>query len=578
LVFVDGLGQVAAGLDALAAVEVTALPAAVLAAELVALDRAQARLAAERVRRLAAFDAADGPQADGAVTTASWLRQACRSGHRDARTQVRVAAALRGLPAVAAALAAGEISLAHAELLAGVLPEVHARLGAVEAAGVEAVLLGLARVESVDVLRTAVRRVVERLDPDGELAKAEREFDRRWLTAAVTDDGLVYLRGLLDREGGAVLLAALEAVTPPPVDGDPQSRQQARADSLVELARRLLDAGTLPRTAAHRPHLTLTVDLPTLQRAAAAMPAPDLPGVDLPGVDLPAAGAAPVDLTGGSGAMDLAGLLAGRAGAALGWTGPIPSASALRLACDATVTRLLLDPAGQPLHLGRSRRVPGAVDRPGGPGRGLYRPGLRAATGVVRGAPRGAVGARWDHRHRQTGPGLPGPPPVQPRGRVDRGPRPGALHPAAARPGHPRERQMGHRTGCPPRTRPRPRPRGLSRGTAASHRGAHGIGLSSRAWFADPNVTFAYVRRRGPEVSRTGGLRRTAQGPRPPYRLAAVGRRSRPGRPRRPGGAAARNPLRGQLRPLGLAQVLVHEPCLRTEWPRGAGRRRPTSR
>jgi hypothetical protein len=357
LVFVDGLGQVAAGLDALAAVEVTALPAAVLAAELVALDRAQARLAAERVRRLAAFDAADGPQADGAVTTASWLRQACRSGHRDARTQVRVAAALRGLPAVAAALAAGEISLAHAELLAGVLPEVHARLGAVEAAGVEAVLLGLARVESVDVLRTAVRRVVERLDPDGELAKAEREFDRRWLTAAVTDDGLVYLRGLLDREGGAVLLAALEAVTPPPVDGDPQSRQQARADSLVELARRLLDAGTLPRTAAHRPHLTLTVDLPTLQRAAAAMPAPDLPGVDLPGVDLPAAGAAPVDLTGGSGAMDLAGLLAGRAGAALGWTGPIPAASALRLACDATVTRLLLDPAGQPLHLGRSRRL-----------------------------------------------------------------------------------------------------------------------------------------------------------------------------------------------------------------------------
>jgi hypothetical protein len=53
----------------------------------------------------------------------------------------------------------------------------------------------------------------------------------------------------------------------------------------------------------------------------------------------------------------LAGALTGRAGASLGWTGPIPAATALRLACDATVTRLLLDPAGQPLHLGRTRRL-----------------------------------------------------------------------------------------------------------------------------------------------------------------------------------------------------------------------------
>jgi hypothetical protein len=60
----------------------------------------------------------------------------------------------------------------------------------------------------------------------------------------------------------------------------------------------------------------------------------------------------PLDL-----AAVLTGALTGRAGASLGWTGPIPAATALRLACDATVTRLLLDPTGQPLHLGRTRRL-----------------------------------------------------------------------------------------------------------------------------------------------------------------------------------------------------------------------------
>jgi hypothetical protein len=41
----------------------------------------------------------------------------------------------------------------------------------------------------------------------------------------------------------------------------------------------------------------------------------------------------------------------------LDWTGPIPVETARRIACDSTVTGLLLDPEGQPLRAGRTQRL-----------------------------------------------------------------------------------------------------------------------------------------------------------------------------------------------------------------------------
>jgi hypothetical protein len=328
--------------DELDAVDAAAVPSSVLGEHLVALDGALARLAGVRARWLAEFDRTDGGAADGAVNTAAWLRRSCRTGDQDARTQVRVAAALRRLPTVAAALEAGEISWAHAVALVPVLTDAAERLDAADAAAIERTLLELARVDSVDRLRIAVRHTANALDPDGALTRAERDFGRRWLTAAVTDEGLVHLQGVLDAEGGAILLSALDAATGPPTPEDNRSRGQARADALVDLAQRQLDGGTLPTVGGRRPHLTLTASIETLRREErqAHGPWPTQTETQTP-TPTPATHAAP----------------------ALRWTGPIPTDTARRLACDALVTRLLLDNDGPPLHLGHTHRLVSPAQR-----------------------------------------------------------------------------------------------------------------------------------------------------------------------------------------------------------------------
>jgi Domain of unknown function (DUF222) len=72
-----------------------------------------------------------------------------------------------------------------------------------------------------------------------------------WL--APTWEGMVALNGLLDPEGGQTLLAALEPLARPADAADDRSGDQRRADALVELARRNLEGGQLPRRAARGP-------------------------------------------------------------------------------------------------------------------------------------------------------------------------------------------------------------------------------------------------------------------------------------------------------------------------------------
>jgi hypothetical protein len=328
-------------IDELDAFDAPGAHSPVLGEWLVALDRALARLHGLRARWLAAFDAAQGGATDGAVTTAAWLRQTCRAADHDARTQVRVAAALRRLPTLASALEAGEISWAHVVAVIPVLTDAADRLDPDRAAALERTLLDLARVDTVDRLRIAVRHTANALDPDGGLTRAERDFSRRWLTAAVTGEGLVHLQGVLDAEGGAILLAALDAATGAPTPDDARSRGQARADALVDLAHRQLDGGTLPTVGGRRPHLTLTASIESLRREQA---------FHAPG-DAPAPHPGPVPAC------------AVERGPELDWTGPIPVETARRLACDSLVTRLLLAPDGQPLHLGHTRRLASAAQR-----------------------------------------------------------------------------------------------------------------------------------------------------------------------------------------------------------------------
>jgi hypothetical protein len=128
-------------------------------------------------------------------------------------------------------------------------------------------------------------------------------------------DGSLSLQGWLDPVGAAPLLAALDPLARRSGAEDHRLRARRYGDALVELAHHCLDAGTLPASAGVRPHILVSATLATLQGLATA------PGGEV-----------------GSGVV-------------------VPQATVQRLACDATIRRVLLDPAGAVLDVGRARRV-----------------------------------------------------------------------------------------------------------------------------------------------------------------------------------------------------------------------------
>ena len=321
------MGALDAVIDGLAGQGLSGLPGAVLGADLVELTRLAARLEAQLLRRLAEFDRRGECGVDGAASTQAWLRWRCRVGARDAAQRVAVARALdRVLPGVAAALADGAIGYRHAAVAARAVRDLPA--AAVPAA--ERILLDAARELDAGRLTLVGRRLDYLLDPDGTLIDAQARYAGRWLTLSPTFAGMVAVTGMLDADAGAAVITAVEALraadrTP----DDTRTAGQARADALTALATGALDGGRLADRNGERPHLTVTVDLPTLQRASGA--------------------------TAGSGAD-------------LDWVGPIPADTARRIACDANVARILTAGPSIILDAGRATRVIG--------------PGLRRALAV----------------------------------------------------------------------------------------------------------------------------------------------------------------------------------------------------
>jgi hypothetical protein len=297
----DGLGLLAAAVDQLAAEDPDALPDAEAARRVLVLRGLIERLEGRWLRELAGVDgrgAAGADQGVPAESTAGWLRHRTRMGHTDAHQRVRVARALhRGpLPGTAKALADGELSYAHAAALTRSTQE----LPAATTAAAEPVLLEAARRLDPPGLRKVVGHLCEVADPDAAEQQALRRHDRRGLWVAPTFEGMVAIDGLLDAEAGETLLTALEPLARPSTAEDARSAAQRNADALTELARRQLEGGRLPQSGGVRPQVTVTIDLASL------LGEPGLPGAE---------------------------------GA---WMGPLPAETARRLACDATLTRVLV--------------------------------------------------------------------------------------------------------------------------------------------------------------------------------------------------------------------------------------------
>lgn len=130
-----------------------------------------------------------------------------------------------------------------------------------------------------------VRRWRDRQDPDRHVSRAKRAHRRRdlWIATQRDADGTTLIKGKLDDAGVAKLRAAVDALSRPAQDAerareDKRTPGQRRADALVALAERSLDAGDLPWVARQRPHV-LMVTSPEGLHGIAGATAPHLDGV-----------------------------------------------------------------------------------------------------------------------------------------------------------------------------------------------------------------------------------------------------------------------------------------------------------
>jgi hypothetical protein len=272
-----------------------------LAERVLALRRLLDRLEGRWLQELAAVDARGAAGAEEgmqAPSTASWLRGRLRMGAGAAHRAVQTARALfRGpLTATAQALANGEISAAHASVLAHGTQE----LADHTTAAAEPVLLEAAGRLDPPRLRQVLGHLRLVADPDGAADQAERRHGRRGLWLAPTWAGMVAIDGLLEAEAGQSVLAALEPLARPTSAADDRSGGQRRADALAELARRALEGGRLPQAGGVRPQLRVIVDLDSLLGRP------------------------------------------GSVGGEVGGAGPLDPEACQRLACDGAVTRVLV--------------------------------------------------------------------------------------------------------------------------------------------------------------------------------------------------------------------------------------------
>lgn len=294
-----------------------------LTATLVETRREQARLESAVLTTVGEVDARGSHVHEGALTTPAWLRRHTRATPGEATTTVRTARALRSgeLPATAAALAEGDITPRHAQVIAAGAADVPPG----SAALIEPEALEAAREADVRAVSSVMTMFAHALDPEAADQAALRRYDRRGLSLAATLDGSVALSGLADESSGAVIATAVDAASPPVTD-DRRTPSQRRLDGLTDICRRYLEAPDAPRRGGGRPHVLVTTDAVTVS----GPPAPASDGFTPSG--------------------------SGSPGGTLSWVGRIAGSTARRIACDADVTTVVLGPDGEVMSAATERR------------------------------------------------------------------------------------------------------------------------------------------------------------------------------------------------------------------------------
>jgi hypothetical protein len=284
-----------------------------LASYLTRVQRVIDRLAVKSSQAAAAFAETEEYDDQGFVSPTHWIRVNCHLTGGAATDRVAVGQQLEKIPESHQSLLEGEIGFAH-------LAHTARTAAAIEESGTnkpfeEMPLLEKARELPVGRFIDFCHHMRHIADAEGYVAQEVAGVEARSLTMKTGEGGMVWVRGVFEPEGAAIIRTAYEAGAHRHGKGDDRKHDRRLADAAVELARRSLDNALVPQRGSVRPHLQVTTTLETLMQHCGA-PAADLQ-----------------------------------------FSLPISAKAVERLACDCNVTRILLGADSAVIDVGRSKRV-----------------------------------------------------------------------------------------------------------------------------------------------------------------------------------------------------------------------------
>ncbi len=259
-----------AELPELLSIKVDELPVMEQPAHMAKLERARAQFDAQMLGQLADFEESQAWRLDASYSAANWLTGHAGTSKWDARRRVRLAKHLRDMPATAAALRAGQITVEHARVLAKCVANPRAKAAFFWA---EKRLVNSARRMSADELAHEVDKFLAEADQDGpeppapqkDVLYASRVGDRVKIDGDLgLDSGLPFLEALNERSDQ--LFRRDQKVTEANPEDKLATRPPAelRAEAMVELV--LAGAGDESNPRHREPLFNVHVDQLTLLR------------------------------------------------------------------------------------------------------------------------------------------------------------------------------------------------------------------------------------------------------------------------------------------------------------------------
>ena len=248
--------------------------------------------------RLAArFAEGSGWDDEGYASAIDWMRFNCHVTSSTAANYIAVGKAEPRLPETIKDVESGRLGFAHLVVMARTALAVGRRFE-------ESALLPLARESSPGKFHYKCLHYRHSMDSKAYCDEQNNQELNHHLNISTVESGHLLINGVLDPVGGAVVRTALEALAKPSGAHDDRSREVRLADAAVELASWGKPA-----------NLMVTATVETLKG------------------------------------------LAGAAAGEMEFSLPIASASVQRIACDCSVTRVLLNQESVTIDVGRSRRV-----------------------------------------------------------------------------------------------------------------------------------------------------------------------------------------------------------------------------